>query len=191
MAVFKSTFAGGKPKYGKKSGSARQPVTGVHLLDFSVEIPASAMQGTSGTDTTTATDAVLLYKFPDDSDAYILYGGLFQTATGQDKVATENLFRVDLDALDAGASLKWNMGFGDSDGVIDTNIIASSTVGQTAGKAYAKTAAALGGPDKVDGKYLIWRPTDSGTPATAAAGTVRVRALVAYGLKAEVDSSLV
>jgi hypothetical protein len=188
MAVFKSTFAGGKPKYGKKAGAARQPVTGTHLLDFSVEVPASAMQGTGASPNT---DQVLLYKFPDDHDVYVLYGGLFQTATGTNKVATENLFRVDLDAIDGGASLKWNMGYGDSDGVIDTNIIASSTVGQTAGKAFAKSAAALGGPDKVDGKYLIWSVNGSDTPATATAGTIRVRALVSYGLKAEVDSSLV
>jgi hypothetical protein len=60
MAVFKSTFAGGKPKYGKKAAAARQGCTETLLHDISVEVPTSALDN--------AADAVLLYKFPDDSD---------------------------------------------------------------------------------------------------------------------------
>lgn len=185
MAVFKSSFAGGKPKYGKLSGSASQPCTGVHLHDFSVEIPTSAQQNGDG---------VLLWKFPDDHDAYLLFGGLFQSTTGSGSAAPENLFRVDLDDLDGGSALVWSLGIATAaDGVVDTGIIVASTVGQSAGKDFADdgTTAGLasGGPFKVDGNYLVWDPTTS--PTTATEGTIRVRMVVAYGLKAETDSSLV
>jgi len=190
MAVFKSTFAGGKPKYGKKAGAARQPVTGIHMHDISVEIPTSAMQGTAGT-SATSDDSVLLYKFPAEHDCFLLVDGMWANSTTT-TTGTQNNFRVIVDDLDGGASLSWNMGIGDSDGVIDQGIITSSTVGQAAGTAYATNSTVVAAPYlDVTNKYLIWKPTTAGTPATAAEGGIRVKFRAAYGVKPEVDSSLV
>jgi hypothetical protein len=185
MAVFKSTFAGGKPKYGKKSGSARQLCTGIQLHDISVEVPSTALQ---------AGDGVLLYKFPDDSGSFTAL-----TNTGTPATATitpsRNLFRVDVDDVEDGAgAFVWDIGVAtSSDGVADTVIINDSTVGRAAGVDFADVGTsagqASGGPLAVAGKYIVLDPKTA--PTTAKDGTWRLRFMVAYGLKPEVDSSLV
>ncbi len=165
MAVLISTFAGGKPKYGKPSGSARQPCTGVHYHDVSIELPTTAIDGT---------DSILLYKFPDDHDVYLL------------RDATNDL-RVKVDGLDSGAGLKWDFGIAtSSDGVIDTVLINDSTVGQAAG---TDLLDATGLPLKVDGNYFVMTLVTAA--ATAVEGTVQLFFKAGYGLKADIDSSLV
>jgi hypothetical protein len=188
MAVFKSTFAGGKPKYGKKSGSARQLCTGIQLHDISVEVPSTALQ---------AGDGVLLYKFPDDSDAYMLFGGVGTVTTSGTSTMQppKNFFRVDVDDVEDGAgAFVWDIGVAtSSDGVADTVIINDSTVGRAAGVDFADVGTsagqASGGPLAVAGKYIVLDPKTA--PTTAKDGTWRLRFMVAYGLKPEVDSSLV
>ncbi len=164
MAVFKSTFAGGKPKFGKKAGAARQLCTGTQLHDIAVEIPTTALDS--------ADEQVLLYKFSDDSDAYLI----------RDE---EEQFRVVVDILDGVSDLVWSMGLSDSDGVLDTTFITGSTTGQSAG---TQLIDAVGVPLSVSGLYLTLDVTTAaGTPTE---GTVQVIFNVSYGLKPEVDNSL-
>ena len=84
------------------------------------------------------------------------------------------------------SSRDWDIGIGDSDGVIDTALIANSTIGQSSsGTDYLDAFAA---PLDVSGKYLIFDVTTSATSAVA--GTVEVGAKVLFGKKLEVDSGV-
>ena len=167
MAVFKSTFAGGKPKYGKKAGSARQLCTGTQLHDISVEIPTSAMDN--------AADAVLLYRFPDESDVYLL------------RTSVDAMY-LNVDTLDSGTNLKYDIGIATAaDGVADTVLINDATVGQTTSG--TDKLDAVGAPLKVDGNYLVMDMVTAA--ATPVSGTLRLRFYASYGLTPDVDSSLV
>jgi hypothetical protein len=71
-----------------------------------------------------------------------------------------------------------DVGFGDVDGVIDTAIISTATIGRTGGIVPADTAA-----DEiydVSGKYLI--VDVAAAPATAAAGTITLYGVTTSGI---------
>lgn len=97
----------------------------------------------------TAGNQVLLYKFPDV--AYM------KADPGDLRVFFE-------DDLDTGATLQWDLGIGDSDGVIDTLMISNATTGRAANDVDSLDSTARAAFD-LSGKYLIWNTDASGTTA--------------------------
>lgn len=164
MAVFTSRFAGA---IGKASGVPQRTPLGVDLLMFEVEVPTTALDS--------ADEQVLLLKFPDDGDCFLLRGG-----TGD--------FVIGSDTLDSGALLTITYGVGDSDGVVDTALITGSTAARTGADDFLDSGS-VGTPVDVTGKYLIADVTAAASGA--AAGGIRVYAKVAFGKKLESDASLV
>jgi hypothetical protein len=90
--------------------------------------------------------------------------------------------RIDKDSIvctltdmDAGALLVWDLGLGDSDGVLDTVLISGSTVGQAAGSDFAdnRYGAATNQWQAAEGKWLIWEITTAAT-ANGLAGTFKL-----------------
>jgi hypothetical protein len=102
--------------------------------------------------------------------------------------ASVDAFLLDVDTLDSGSSVKYDIGIATAtDGVADTVLINDATAGQTT--AGTDKLDAVGAPLKVDGNYLVMDMVTAA--ATAVSGTVRLRFYASYGLKPEVDSSLV
>jgi PKD repeat protein len=177
MAIFKSRFAGGTGRGG--GGVAPRDFHGLDVLKFKVNIPTTALDSND--------EQILLYKFPDDGDCWMLLGG--NSLDTDDAVGAVGAdFHVKVSNIDAGgtASAVWDFGLGDIDGVIDTALISSSTVGQgTAGTDYVDTIV---NPIDVSGKYLIFDVTAAA--ASAVAGDIEVFAKVLFGKKLEVDSGV-
>lgn len=168
MAVFKSTFAGGIPKYGKKSGSATSMVQGIQLHDVSVKLSTAMLD---------ADDATYIYKFPADGEVYLL-----RNVTNQLHVSAST------SALDSGSKLEYKVGVAtnSTDGVVDTALIADCNVGNSSVSTDVLDATGL--PLQVDGKYLL---IENDTAATSAvSGTLRFRFYCAYGVNPSTDSSL-
>lgn len=163
MAVFTSRFAGGSAQGG--GGVASRVPVGSDFVYFQVNIPTAALDS--------ADEQILLFKFPDDGDVFLQRGNVGD-------------LHVAISTIDSGTSATWDLGIGDSDGVIDTALIANATGGQTA--AATDVLDAVGAPLDVSGKYLIFDVTTAA--ATAAAGTINVAMNVAYGKRLEVDSGV-
>lgn len=105
--------------------------------------PALHEVGVLTTDIDNADDAVVLYFFGEE-EAWLSRLG------------------VEVADLDGGAGLVYNVGIGDSDGVVDTVLISGSTSGQAGGS----DAATLDVPVDVTGKFLIFDTTTAAiTPA--------------------------
>jgi hypothetical protein len=162
MAVFTSKLAGG---IGKAAGVPQRTPCGVDLLMFDVEIPTTALDSND--------EQVLLYKFPDDGDCFLLRGEVGD-------------FIVDFDDMDSATSLVVTIGVGDSDGVVDTSLIAGSTAGQTGAVDLLDSGGAI--PLDVTGKYLIFDVTAAA--GTEVSGGIQVYAKVVFGKKLEADASL-
>lgn len=108
-------------------------------------------------------DDVLLFKFPDP--AYLVLSSLW----------------VKPSDMDTGTQLQCDYGIGDSDGVIDTVLIADSAAGQSGAADIVDAAlTTVAGLVDVGGKYLI--QTVKTAAQTAAAGTVSVGGLFATNL---------
>jgi hypothetical protein len=108
-------------------------------------------------------DDVLLFKFPDP--AYLVLSSLW----------------VKPSDMDTGTNLQADYGIGDSDGVIDTVLIANSAAGQTGAADIVDAGlTTVSGLVDVGGKYLI--QTIKTAAETAAAGTVSVGGLFATNL---------
>lgn len=163
MAVFTSRFAGSKKKGG--GGVAQRCIEGLDYLYFQVNVPIVATDSTD--------EQILLYKFPDDGDCWLLRDAL--TDLG---VTPSN--------MDSSTGIVFQIGIGDVDGVIDTPLIADSAAAQSGA---LDELAAVGAPLDVSGKYLIW-DTTTAVSGTASAGTVDVKCKVLFGKKLEVDSSV-
>jgi hypothetical protein len=174
MAVFKSAFAGGTRNQGQGGGVASRQPCGIDWLHFSVNVPTTAIDSND--------EQILLYKFPDDGDCWLFRGGS-NTTTAPIKGAD---FSISLTAMDpVGTALVWSLGLSDADGVLDTTLISGGTAGQAAGVDYITTADE---PLDVSGKYLCWDVTTAA--GTAVAGTITIRAKVAFGKKLEVDTGV-
>lgn len=167
MAVFKSRFAGGTSKKG--GGVAPRDFHGLDMARIKVNIPAAARDSND--------EQILLYKFPDDGDVFLVRGDV-----GDLKVA--------IDTIDAGTSAVWDLGVGDSDGVLDTTLIANATAGQSTAGTDALDAA--GFPLDVSGKYLILDVTTAPKTAiaTTATANIAVDFKVLFGKRQEVDSGV-
>jgi hypothetical protein len=181
MAVFKSAFAGGTRNQGQGGGVAPRCHQGMDHINIRVNVPTTALDS--------GDEQILLYKFPDDGDCWLFRGGSPAGGTSNATTVVPGAgadFFVKVSTIDSGTSSVWDIGIGDSDGVIDTALIANSTIGQsTSGTDYLDAFAA---PLDVSGKYLIFDVTTSAT--TAVAGTVEVGAKVLFGKKLEVDSGV-
>jgi hypothetical protein len=163
MAVFKSRFAGGSGRGG--GGVAPRDFHGVDMARIKVKIPTTALDSND--------EQVLLYKFPDDGDCFLVRGDVRD-------------LRVNIDTIDSGTSAVWDLGVGDSDGVIDTPLIANATAGQsTAG---TDSLDAAGDLLDVSGKYLIFDVTTAAS--TAVSGDIAVDFKVLFGKRQEYDSGV-
>jgi hypothetical protein len=110
-------------------------------------------------------DDVLLFKFPDP--AYLVLSSLWVKPSDMDSDGTP--------------ALQVDYGIGDSDGVIDTVLIADSAAPQTgAADVVDAGLTTVSGLVDVGGKYLI--QTVKTAASTAAAGTVSVGGLFATNL---------
>jgi len=172
MAVFKSKFAGGQHK---SAGVAQRTIKGMDWLYFQVAIPSEAVDSSD--------EQVLLYKFPDDGDCWLFQGGN-SLDTDAAVPALGSDFMVTLSAF--GANTVFTLGIGDVDGVVDTALIAGSTVAAAGGNDFLDAIAV---PLDVTGKYLIFDVTT--LSAAPADGTITVKAQVCFGKKLEVDGGLV
>jgi len=175
MAVFTSKFAGrvGSGGGGSGGGTAARCPLGIDYVNIQVNIPTTALDS--------GDEQILLYKFPDDGDVWLFRGGS-NTTTAPVKGAD---FYAKISDVDGATGLVWDLGLGDSDGVIDTALFTGATVGRAAGTDYITTAD---NPLDVSGKYLIMDVTTAAT--TAAAGTIEIGMKVAFGKKLEVDSGV-
>lgn len=163
MAVFTSKFAGAIRRGG---GVVQRTPVGMDYLHFQVNVPTAAIDS--------ADEQILLIKFPDDGDVFLL------------RDALTDLYIVPSDMDTNGSPLiTFTLGIGDSDGVVDTALITDSQAARTGA---ADNLDAVGAPLDVSGKYLIFDVTAAA--ATAAAGTLGVRAKVLYGKRQEVDSGI-
>lgn len=163
MAVFKSRFAGGTGRGG--GGVAPRDFHGVDMCRIKVKLPTAALDSND--------EQTLLYKFPDDGDCFLLRGDVRD-------------LRVNIDTIDTGSSIGWELGIGDSDGVIDTKLIDTGIVGR--GASGADSLDAAGDLLDVSGKYLIFDVTTA--PASAVAGDIAVDFKVLFGKKQEYDSGI-
>lgn len=175
MSVHISRFAGGAGVGG--GGVARRILNGVDFHQFSVNLPTTALDS--------ADEQILLWKFPEDSDCWLFRGG---NALDSDDTILQlgSDFSIAVTDVDGGTTFTWSLGLSDVDGVLDTTLIADSTVGQAVGIDYLDAPAE---PLDCTGKYLCMDVTAAAT-ATILAGTATVRMRVAYGSKLEVDTGV-
>lgn len=113
-------------------------------------------------------DDVLLFAFP--ANSYFLTSSLVFHPSD----------------MDTGTNLVFDVGIGDSDGVIDTVLINDNAGGQTGTVAFADEVTTGEGFVDCGGKYLICSVVTAAQ--TAAAGTIEVAGLYAGGLVPIVSS---
>lgn len=151
MAVTKISSAAG----GGKGHSGSRNATGLDVVFLSIPVVADG-------DLDDANDQVLIYKFPDDGDVWLL-----RFAEAIEMTVTD---------LDSGTDSDIDLVIdNDGDGGADTVLINSATGGQAA----ATFRNAVGSPLDVSGKYLALR--QNATAAGFAAGTITVSFVVAFG----------
>jgi hypothetical protein len=154
MAVTKTSSAAGGRGVGGESGS--RCIQGLDLVLLSVPIAVA--------DLDTGDDVVLVYKFPDDGDVWLMRfaESIEMTVTDMDSGTDSDIDLV----ID-----------NDGDGGADTILINSASGGQAA----ATFRNAVASPLDVSGKYLaLYQNT---TAAGFAAGTITISFLVAFGKK--------
>lgn len=133
--------------------------TGFTPFHVTVTVPTEALDS--------ADEQVLLYPFPES-----LAGG---------EVWLERLI-LNVDDLDSGvAALVFDVGVGDSDGVLDTTLVTGSTAGQAGGVEVVVDDGDV--PTDVSGKFLILDVTAAA--ATAAEGDVEVFGSFAVGVNSK------
>lgn len=133
--------------------------TGFTPFHVTVTVPTEALDS--------ADEQVLLYPFPES-----LAGG---------EVWLERLI-LNVDDLDSGvAALVFDVGVGDSDGVLDTTLVTGSTAGQAGGVEVVVDDGDV--PTDVSGKFLILDVTTAA--ATAVEGDVEVFGSFAVGVNSK------
>lgn len=130
--------------------AAERLPTGLTPLHVTTTVPAEALDS--------ADEQVLLYPFPE-----ALSGG---------EVWLEQLL-LNVDALDGGVALVYDVGIGDADGVVDDVLVSGSTTGQAGGVDIVVDFADV--PVEVSGRFLI-------LDVTAAAGTPAEGDVEAFGM---------
>lgn len=126
-------------------------------------VPFSHAVAVAATSVDDVGDAVLLYLFPQNT---------FLKANDLDVTST------DMDT--GGPTLVMDFGIGDSDGTIDTELIADSDIGQAGGSDAADASTGANYWVDVSEKYFIMSVDTAAT--TEAAGTITVRGTTAFGL---------
>ena len=150
--VTKTSSAAG----GGKGESGSRVESGLDLVLLSVPIEIA--------DLDTAADFVLVYKFPDDGDCWLMRfaESIEMTCTDMDSGTDSDIDLV----ID-----------NDGDGAADTVLINGASCGQAA----ATFRNAVGSPLDVIGKYLALNQIS--TAAGFAAGTITISFLVSFGKK--------
>lgn len=137
--------------------------TGITPFHITVTVPTDALDS--------ADEQVLLYQVPESS---------FEGEVWLQQVV------MNVDDLDGGAGLVFDVGLGDSDGVLDTTLVTGSTTGQAGGVEVVLDFADL--PVEAAGKYLIVDVTTAAV--TPQAGDIEVFGEFAAGVLSRSDTAV-